>query len=171
MIDLMCVIALELKARPARSTEQVAASAKSPSFPDIQDGEVKEFVRLPVASKKPSEEIAATTWKIILVSSKRDHKPLGLEICDDVIIGRGADNLKPDLDLTKHDAEQLGVSRQHAMLRPTKKELLLVDLGSTNGTYCNAEKVHLGSPRRLKTGDAISLGDLHFQVRVVSQPV
>src|SRR3990172_75273 len=45
LIDLMCVIALELKARPARSTEQVATRVKSPSFPDIQDGEVKEFVR------------------------------------------------------------------------------------------------------------------------------
>jgi pSer/pThr/pTyr-binding forkhead associated (FHA) protein len=80
------------------------------------------------------------------------------------------EGMKPDIDLTKYDGEELGVSRQHATLRPTKDELVLLDLGSRNGTFCNATQVKLGAPQKVKDGDTISFGGLHFKVQIVSQP-
>jgi predicted component of type VI protein secretion system len=48
------------------------------------------------------------------------------------------------------------VSRVHALVRLTKDELEITDLGSMNGTRVNGQRV-LG-PRRLKTGDVVKVG-------------
>lgn len=50
------------------------------------------------------------------------------------------------------------VSRQHARLECTQSECFLVDLGSSNGTYLNEEKVQPNSPVLLKDGDQIKIG-------------
>ena len=47
------------------------------------------------------------------------------------------------------------VSRQHAQILRDEQGYLLVDLGSSNGTFVDMEKIH---ERRLKTGDRVSLG-------------
>ena len=50
------------------------------------------------------------------------------------------------------------VSRQHARLECTQSECFLVDLGSSNGTYLNSEKLQPNSPVLLKDGDKIKIG-------------
>ncbi len=62
-------------------------------------------------------------------------------------IGRSAE---ADLRLT-----DTGVSRLHAELRVLGAEVVLVDLGSTNGTTLNGERVTEG---RLRDGDRIGVG-------------
>lgn len=62
-------------------------------------------------------------------------------------IGRGRQN-----DLKLRDTE---VSRQHAQIRVTEDEILLEDLGSSNGTYVNGVRV---SSYPLQAGDRIQLG-------------
>jgi hypothetical protein len=52
------------------------------------------------------------------------------------------------------DAE---VSRQHSRLTRTPAGFVLEDLGSTNGTFVNNER--LAAPRVLKAGDLIGLGE------------
>src|SRR5207237_10747442 len=47
------------------------------------------------------------------------------------------------------------VSRRHAEIRQDDQGYLLVDLGSSNGSFVNGEKV---SERRLVTGDRVQLG-------------
>lgn len=49
-----------------------------------------------------------------------------------------------------------GISRRHARLTIQGSEAFLEDLGSTNGTFVNGEKVE--KPRRLRNGDQIRLG-------------
>ena len=48
-----------------------------------------------------------------------------------------------------------GVSRKHAELELREGEIVLRDLGSRNGTYCNGERV---SERVLKDGDKLQVG-------------
>jgi len=63
------------------------------------------------------------------------------------------------------------VSRQHARIAWTGTEYIVEDLGSTNGTFVNGERV--SGPRALKSGDFLQLGEqveLAFEVRV-SAPV
>jgi hypothetical protein len=64
---------------------------------------------------------------------------IGRDVTNDVVIG---------------DAE---VSRQHARVTRTPGGYVLEDLGSTNGTFVNGER--LTTPRVLNPGDLIALGE------------
>jgi two-component system, cell cycle response regulator len=64
-----------------------------------------------------------------------------------VVIGRGD---KADLRLVDD-----GISRDHARIVKDGDRMVLEDLGSTNGTYCNGERV---SRQPLSEGDKILLG-------------
>jgi hypothetical protein len=170
LIRLIFEIALELKARVDEATKRVATSTAPLSFRPVPAAEVAEFIRLPAVSTKKPEEIAETTWRIMLISSNPGHKPIGLEVYDDVFVGRMTEGASRDLDLTRYGAEEQGVSRRHALLHPTKESLFLIDLGSTNGTFCNAARLKSGVLQELKNHDTISFGRLHFQVKIVGQP-
>ncbi len=70
-------------------------------------------------------------------------------------IGRG-----PDVGLVIADRT---VSRRHALIRRSERDLVLEDLGSTFGTTVNGRPVRKGQPVVLRDGDLIRLG----QVQVV----
>lgn len=53
------------------------------------------------------------------------------------------------------------VSRQHAEIKLDNEQLFVRDLGSTNGTFINGDKVESGW---LKAGDRISFDELEFEV-------
>jgi hypothetical protein len=147
----------------------VKISPESASLTFVET-DVERYRRLPIASTKKLDEQAETTWRIALFNPNLAHKPLGLEIYDEIIIGRASGGITPDLDLTDYDAVNLGMSRQHARLKPTKDGLYLTDLGSTNGTFCNGTKLKIGDMRKLENGDTISFGKVHFMMTVVAQP-
>ena len=67
----------------------------------------------------------------------------------EILIGREAGS-----DVFVNDVE---VSRQHARLTEQAGNYVLEDLGSTNGTFVNGQRVV--SPRILQPGDTITLGE------------
>lgn len=69
----------------------------------------------------------------------KDVTLLGRDVTSDIVLG---------------DSE---ISRQHARLSRTPGGYLLEDLGSTNGTFVNGER--LVAPRVLNHGDVIGLGE------------
>jgi hypothetical protein len=110
-------------------------------------------------------------WRIELHGLSRDHGPIGIDIVGDVILGRGGTaSGGPDLDLDPYSAFDSGVSRQHAMLRPSRHALYLIDLNSTNGTWHNALRLGSGTTRSLANNDTITLGRLTFTIRLISLP-
>jgi hypothetical protein len=70
----------------------------------------------------------------------------------------------PDLDLTEDAGVDHGVSRLHAMLLSEGEQLLIADLGSTNGTMVNGKRLVPGDARRLHDGDQVVLGSLAVQM-------
>jgi len=68
---------------------------------------------------------------------------------DQLTIGRDSTN-----EVTINDAE---VSRRHARLTFQGGKYVLEDLGSTNGTFVNGQR--LAGPRVLKTGEVVSFGE------------
>src|SRR5205814_9033262 len=93
-------------------------------------------------------------WRVELHGLSREHGPLGLDILGDVVLGRGLSGDEvPDLDMKPFGAFELGVSRRHAMLRPSRNALYLIDLNSTNGTWHNALRVGSGITRALAHND------------------
>ena len=128
------------------------------------------FCKLPTHSKKSPEEAALTTWRIVLISLNSQNDPLALEIDDNITVGRSLGNITVDLDLTPFLALELGVSREHAAIHPTKEALLIYDRNSTNGTFCNFQSASTNKPLKVENNDIISFGALNFQVKIVRWP-
>ena len=60
-----------------------------------------------------------------------------------------------------------GVSSRHAQLHWTNGALQITDLGSTNGTFVNGEKLAPHVARKLKVGDRLRFGKLDFLLRAL----
>lgn len=117
------------------------------------------YITLPLGAQR--KEIA---WRLVLEIAGKSAGLLPLEIVDDVVIGRGTGDEGPQLDLTALDAFEHGISRRHAMLRPARGNLYLMDLGSSNGTYVNGVQMGRGIAQGLNHQDTIALGKLRMTV-------
>ncbi|HEX2905351.1 MAG TPA: TIR domain-containing protein [Phototrophicaceae bacterium] len=71
---------------------------------------------------------------------------------------------RPDIDLSNFQAEQHGVSRQHALLTCSDIGLTLTDIGSTNGTFIGQTRLKLMIPYPLKDEDLIQFSTLTTQI-------
>src|SRR4051812_6086079 len=81
---------------------------------------------------------------------------------DELLIGRQA----PGPGKLGNDIE---ISRRHARVtRESNGQFLIEDLGSTNGTYVNGERI-LGA-QILKPGDEVELGDTKLRVEALDAP-
>lgn len=95
------------------------------------------------------------------------NQPVSVERKNNLILGR-IDPGKPeadevDVDLTAFDAQQQGVSRQHASLNARQDPPTLTDLGSYNGTFVNGKRLE-DDPQILSSGDEVQLGQLKMRV-------
>ena len=83
-------------------------------------------------------------------------------------LGRSAEGqpIVPDVDLTPHNAYANGVSRLHAALKLVKNQIVIVDLGSSNGTYLNGTRLSPYIEVPVAHGDIVYLGKLRVQVLI-----
>src|SRR5581483_6802996 len=63
------------------------------------------------------------------------------------------------------------VSRHHARFERQSDGYHLADLSSANGTYVNGEAISPSSPRLLRDGDQLTIGEYRFTFRLPPQPV
>ncbi len=70
----------------------------------------------------------------------------------------------PDVDLSAYAGYRLGVSRKHAIIRLKEEQLELYDLGSSNGTSVNGERLTAHQPHVLRDGDEVVLGKMIVRV-------
>lgn len=89
-----------------------------------------------------------------------------IEQAKEVTLGRNVEGAETpvSLDLTPYRGGPLGVSRLHAAILISKNTYLLQDLGSTNGTWLNQDRLPSRVSRILKSGDLIRLGQLRIHV-------
>ena len=76
-------------------------------------------------------------------------------VADRLVVGRGT-----EADLRINDP---GVSRRHAELRVEDDALVVADLGSTNGTLVDGERV---DRRRVLDGATVRVGNTDLVVRI-----
>lgn len=72
--------------------------------------------------------------------------------------------IMPDIDLTPYQAYASGVSRLHAVIKREAERTVVMDLGSSNGTYLNGRRLNPHTEEVLKHGDVVALGKLKIQV-------
>lgn len=158
-------LVLQLKGRSTGDTEVLPRPDAVRPFD--MPWEVDRYVTLPRASEVGGVSKLSVPWRIALVSFDLAHPIIGLEIWDDVVVGRAEGDFKPDLDLTDLKAGKYGVSRRHALLHPTNDALQVEDLGSTNGTRKNNELLRPNERYVLENGEVLAFGRLQFQLRIV----
>src|SRR6187200_592773 len=86
-------------------------------------------------------------WALRFISGKYQGGEFPLRMDREIIIGRSS-----DLDMVL--VEDM-VSRKHAKIETKGGQVIIQDLGSTNGTFVNGEKI---KKVRLKEGDRILVG-------------
>ncbi len=99
-------------------------------------------------------------------------EPMVLEPKAETILGRRdpATGATPDIDLTPFAGYRMGVSRRHAAIRHGEDNTLNIwDLGSSNGTFLNGQRLNAHRPYRLHDGDELRLGQM--VLRVYFKPV
>jgi len=96
-----------------------------------------------------------------------DGKRLALPSSEEIIIGRRPrlDDPPVTIDLEPYEGHELGVSRQHALLKVWKGALILVDLDSVNGTYVNEQRAMPLKRYAILDGSAIRCGQVTIKLR------
>src|SRR5262245_37790609 len=79
-----------------------------------------------------------------------------------VVIGRG-----DGCDVRLPDAS---VSHRHASIRQRGTEYILLDEGSTNGTFVGPVRLSPQAPRLLRSGELVRLGRIWIEVRIEHKP-
>ncbi len=122
----------------------------------------------------PQEMAVRATWgsasltsgKSVVLHIRDVTEPVELDFNGQYIFGRG-DNMnpkQPDFDLTAYGALERGVSRKHAAIERNDDVLTLIDLGSSNGTFLNGQRLVADQPRVLRDGDEVRFGRLVVHV-------
>ncbi len=103
--------------------------------------------------------MAVSSYQFVMNAGPTPGKEFPLEK-DELFIGRDLTN-----DIVINDAE---ISRRHARLVSQAGGYVLEDLGSTNGTFVNGQR--LASPYILRPGETVTLGEhvtlTYEQVRI-----
>ncbi len=108
-----------------------------------------------------------STLVLVIASSNFTYKIQPQRFKHETVIGRSeGSTMKPDLDLSAHNAGEMGVSRLHVALQFNAKNNLLSvsDMKSANGTFINGQKLFPGEVRVLRDGDELRLGRLVMNV-------
>jgi hypothetical protein len=131
-----------------------------------------QFHPMPYKPEPEDTLLLQQPWRIMLEMFQDERRMvLGMDLYGDVILGRGQSRPGHILvNLDEYDAQGLGVSREHALLRPTQTHLYLIDQGSTNGTVVNGAASGRGVATGLKNEDLLRLGNLVLMVYIIGKP-
>lgn len=116
-------------------------------------------------------------------------QPIVVELISKMTLGRGEDPVlkdkmgdrqseaefnrqmallkNPHVDLSSFYAHERGVSRKHARISINNMRLTVADLGSTNGTFVNNEKLDPNVEYPIKAGDELRLGFLSITLTII----
>lgn len=142
------------------------SSAKK-SYQEKQLVSTDQFMSTPdVATEGNGLPVWRVRFEVLKTNTPVD---LCLKINGDIILGV-EDTEHGIINLLKYDNKILGVSRRHLQLSPTETDLLIMDLGSTNGTRKNGRFIQPNMPYRIYHGDILELGDLILAVNILKAP-
>ena len=83
-------------------------------------------------------------------------------------VGRSTDGqpILPDIDLSEYNAFSQGVSRLHASFKVVSGRISITDLGSSNGTRVNGQRIMPNIEYPLNHGDVVALGKFRIQILI-----
>lgn len=94
-------------------------------------------------------------WNLSVETGPKELRGVKIVVTGPVIVGRS-----PGADIVIAASY---VSGRHAQFRLMGQNLFVDDLGSTNGTFVNGNRI--SAPAALKNNDVVSIGDVSIRVR------
>jgi len=132
---------------------------------NIVTGRVQQPLRKKAAaSSVPVSPATLNDWVTLHLMDTGQMLPLSDR--NEFTLGRISEGqpIMPDVDFSPFQAYASGVSRLHAVIKRDGNRILLMDLGSSNGTYVNGKRLDTNAEHILNNGDVIALGKLKMQV-------
>lgn len=109
-----------------------------------------------------------TAWSQIVFVIPTSSRRLYFNLDRDIYVGRSSDDSlhDPEINLELDGGGDLGVSRNHAVLKPDEQGegMVVLDLNSTNGTFLNQYRLPPELPYPIKNGDEVQFGNLLVHV-------
>ena len=120
----------------------------------------------PQAEPEPGSE-SFHRGMVLNIHIHGDERVIRIRPNEAILFGRKDPRLRvtPEVDLTDYDGAKKGVSRVHAALRVMDEYIVLIDMGSSNGTFHNGERALPRNPRLLRDGDQVQLGQMVMTIR------
>jgi pSer/pThr/pTyr-binding forkhead associated (FHA) protein len=121
---------------------------------------------LEIANGHTSELTDGTGPLAIAMRIGERAREVNIPLSKPVHMGRldPASNIFPEVDLTSDGGVEKGVSRRHARILKRGAKIYVEDLGSSNGTFVNGQKLSPYFPEALTNGDNLRLGGLEIEV-------
>lgn len=108
----------------------------------------------------------ATEAKQITFVIPSSGRRVEMNLEQDIRIGRADPRSEhyPEMDLTEDEGGVHGVSRLHAIIRPSGEGVVIIDDSSTNGTLLNGYRLPPDLPYPVHSGDELRFGQLLVHV-------
>ncbi|MGZ6346238.1 MAG: FHA domain-containing protein [Anaerolineales bacterium] len=134
----------------------------------IHTAETRQEVQRDLARTQPPPPPPVHLQSWISLNMIESGQILPLADRTEFTLGRSAEGqpIVPDVDLSPHNAYANGVSRLHAVLKLIQDHIVIMDLGSSNGTYLNGNRLQPYIETTVAHGDVIYLGKLKIQVLI-----
>lgn len=110
-------------------------------------------------------------WKVALRVVQKENR-LIFDMDRPMILGRmdPEQDVYPDIDLGPYNADEMGVSREHMVLKLDGDRIMAHDNGSSNGSLLNNERMEAQVDYPIRDGDEIQLGLMKLKIELLMNP-
>lgn len=135
----------------------------------VQDDDTKEAGAPQI---KPIDLGMPRPWRIALRIVQLQIQ-LIFDLGGTMVIGRAQPETQtyPDIDLSPFNGEELGVSRQHLIIKLDGDRVVVSDNKSSNGTKLNGERLKPNEAYPIRHGDELTLGTMALKVELLTNPI
>jgi hypothetical protein len=159
-----------LGTRDLRSAQDIGADSVNEALADSKLQKPETPVKLDQEQEKAVRTAGSSVFSagmLLRVEVEGGSGPIVIKPKnDDMILGRRdpTTGATPEVDLTAYAGYRMGVSRRHASLALENNQINLWDLGSSNGTFLNGNRLTPHQPSPVRDGDEIRLGQMVLRV-------
>lgn len=104
--------------------------------------------------------------KTVRIYLSNEPQALVYENVEQLVLGRGDDEIKTDVDLSLHYGLMLGVSRLHAEITFERGVYYLKDLNSSNGTWLNMRKLQGDERLPMESSNQVRMAHLLMLISI-----